>query len=111
MSAQSRLTVYQGPAGDHNDRAMSAVAELGAALSARLGERAVTVGDPLAADPRGWDIELERARPALRAMAARIDDVLGAGLTPVTAITRCAVALATQPRVAAHHPAAVSRPA
>ncbi len=51
MSAESRLTVYQGPAGDHNDRAMSAVAELGAALSARLGDQAVTVGEPLAADP------------------------------------------------------------
>jgi len=67
------LTVYQGPAGDHNDRAMSAVAKLGAALSARLGDQAVTVGEPLAADPQSWDVELERARPALRSMAARID--------------------------------------
>ncbi len=107
MSAESRLTVYQGPAGDHNDRAMSAVAELGAALSARLGDQAVTVGEPLAADPHGWEVELERARPALRSMAARIDEVLTGGLTPVTAITRCAVSLATQPRIAVHHADAV----
>lgn len=104
---ESRLTVYWGAAGDHNDRAMSAVTELGAALAARLAEPAVTVGQPLAADPQGWEVELERARPALQTLAARLDDVFAAGLAPVTAITRCAVALATQPRMAAHHPEAV----
>ncbi len=77
---ESRLTVYRGPAGDHNDRAMRAVPELGAALAARLAEPAVTVGEPLAADPQGWEVELERARPALQTLAARLDDVFAAGL-------------------------------
>lgn len=76
-------------------------------MSARLGERAVSVGQPVAADPQGWEIELERAIPSLKLLAERMDEVLTAGLTPVTAITRCAVALATQPRVLAHHPDAL----
>lgn len=107
MQLESQLPVYRGPAGDHNDRAMGEVAALGAALAARLSVPAVTVGQPLAANPQGWEVELERARPALASLAARLDDVFGAGLVPVTAITRCAVALATQPRLAAHHPGAV----
>ncbi len=107
MQLESRLTVYRGPAGDHNDRAMTAVTELGAALAARLAVPALTVGQPLTCDPQGWEVELERARPALASLAARLDDVFTAGLVPVTAITRCAVALATQPRLAARHPNAV----
>jgi arginase len=107
MRVSSRLSVYQGPAGDHNDRAMRAVADLGVALSARLGVEASTVGEPVPADPTTWDVELERARPSLVAMAGRIEEVLAAGLVPVTAMTRCAVALATQPRVMEHHPDAV----
>jgi arginase len=103
----SRLSVYQGPAGDHNDNAMQAVVDLGSAMSARLGIEASTVGEPIPADPAGWEVELERARPSLLAMASRIDAVLAAGQVPVTAMTRCAVALATQPRVLAHHPDAL----
>ncbi|PVG82440.1 arginase [Nocardioides gansuensis] len=40
-------------------------------------------------------------------MADRLDEVFGQGLLPVTALSRCAVALATLPVVARHRPDAV----
>ncbi len=101
------LSVYAGPAGDHNDRAMAAVHDLGAALADRLGLGYVTVGHPALADPAPWEVELARSRLTLALMAQRIDHVLEAGERPVTAITRCAVALATIPVVLRHHPDAV----
>lgn len=104
MASISRLSVYQGPAGDHNDRAMYAVSDLGRVLSTRLGIDAVVVGHSVAANPTLWDRELAKALPHLQKMGNRIDEVLSAGLVPVTAMTRCAVALATQPRVVSHHP-------
>ncbi|MGV9266879.1 arginase family protein [Kitasatospora sp. NPDC003701] len=103
----SSLTVYRGPAGDHNDRAMSAVALLGEALTRRLGISPVSVGSPEPARPTGWDGELRRALPTLRRMAGRVDQVMSAGQRPISAITRCAVALATQPVVLRHRPDAV----
>lgn len=105
--APVELTVYRGPAGDHNDRAMASVASLGVALAARLGAAGTTVGDPVPAADAEWAEELRRATPTLRTMAARIDDVLRAGAVPVSAITRCSVALATQPVVLRHRPDAV----
>ncbi len=101
------LSVYRGPAGDHNDHAMREVTGLGRALASRLRVDASSIGRPVPADPVGWDVELERARPHLSLMADRIDQVLVEGLVPITAMTRCAVALATQPRVLAHHPEAL----
>lgn len=107
MAVSSPLSVYRGPAGDHNDRAMQAVVELGRVLSVRLAADAVPVGQPLPADPAAWNVELERARPSLRLMADRMQEILAGGPTPVTAMTRCAVALATLPPVLAHHPEAL----
>lgn len=104
VAPTSCLSVYRGPAGDHNDHAMQAVSDLGRALSNRLGVSAVVVGRPVAADPTRWEGELEKARVQLQQMGHRIDEVLRAALVPVTAMTRCAVALATQPQVVAHHP-------
>ena len=98
------LTVYRGPAGDHNDRAVQAVTDVGAAFARRLGLESTVVGDPVAARPAWWDVELDRARADLQAMAARMDDVMAHGHVPVTAMTRCAVALATQPVVLRHRP-------
>jgi arginase family enzyme len=54
-----------------------------------------------------WRNELTAAAPTLEAMAHRYDAVYTAGQTPVTAFTRCAVALATLPAVARFHPAAL----
>lgn len=106
MTTSSRLSVYQGPAGDRNDRATHAVADLGRALSSRLGIEASIIGEQIRADPAAWEAELERAGRNLHAMADRMDEVLASDLVPVTAMTRCAVALATLPRVMEHHPEA-----
>lgn len=98
------VSVYQGPAGDHNDRAMTAVRQVGTALEELLGTPARVVADPVPSDPAGWETELARCRPALQLMAGRVDEVMSAGQRPVSAITRCAVALASQPVVLRHRP-------
>ena len=98
------LTHFAGRAGDHNDLAMIGSRELAGALSARLGIEATTVGAPEPALSVGWKEELDAATPTLKAMATQLDRVFTAGLTPVTASSRCAVALATLPVVAARRP-------
>lgn len=101
------LTHFAGRAGDHNDLAMIGSRELAGALAARLGVDATVVGKPEPALSVGWERELAAATPTLKAMADRLDQVFRAGLTPVTASSRCAVALATLPIVTAHRPDAV----
>ncbi|MFC7362874.1 arginase family protein [Nocardioides astragali] len=101
------LTHFAGRAGDHNDLAMIGSRELADALSARLGIEITTVGVPEPARSVGWKEELDAATPALKAMASQLDHVFSSGLTPLTACSRCAVALATLPVVAAHRPDAV----
>ena len=101
------LTRFASRAGDHNDRAMQASPLLAAALSERLGGTPTVIGRPRPASPTTWDEELTSALPDLRLMAAHYDRLLTDGLTPVTALSRCAVALATLPVVAQHRPDAV----
>jgi arginase len=103
----SVLTHFAGRAGDHNDRAMRGSRVIAAGLSTRLGAAPVVVGTAQPALCVNWDDELRAARPALQAMAEQYEKILGAGGTPITAMGRCAVALATLPRVAAHRPDAV----
>jgi arginase family enzyme len=81
--------------------------ELAAAMGARLGIDPVVVGSPEPALSVGWEEELAAATPTLRKMADRLDEVFGQGLVPVTASSRCAVALATLPVMARHRPDAV----
>ena len=107
MGADRSLTVYRGPAGDHNDRAVQAVTDVGDAFARRLGLAPTVVGTPVPARPDRWDVELGRARGDLAAMSARTGEVLAAGSVPVLAVTRCAVALATQPAVLRARPDAV----
>lgn len=101
------LSHFAGRAGDHNDLAMIGSRELAAAMGARLGVDPVVVGTPEPALSVGWEEELAAAIPTLREMADRLDDVFTQGLLPVTASSRCAVALATLPVVARHRPDAV----
>lgn len=101
------LTHFAGRAGDHNDLAMVGSRQLAQALASLLGIEATTVGAPQPALSVGWREELDAATPTLREMATRLDQVLRSGRTPVTASSRCAVALATLPVVAAHRPDAV----
>ncbi len=101
------LTMFCGRVGDHNDRAMSGAPVIGALLSERLGVPAHRVGTPAPASNQDWEPELEAGRGDLRAMGTRYEEVLAAGQVPVTAMTRCAVALATLPLIAGHRPDAV----
>ena len=107
MNRPCAVTTYAGPAGDHNNRAMQCSILVGEALAGRLEVPNVIVGKLREADPRWWDIELERARSSLQLMARQIDKVMAEGLKPVSALTRCAVALATVPVVVRHRPDAV----
>jgi arginase family enzyme len=101
------LTTYRGRAGDHNDVAMAASAEVGTELGRRFELTPTVVGEPAPALSLGWADELDAARGDLQAMARRYDDIFARGQVPVSAITRCAVALATVPAVARRHPDAV----
>src|SRR5690554_1351018 len=101
------LTHFASRAGDHNDRAMLATPFLADVLSKRLAAETVVVGEPQPASPTNWDLELAVAVPALRQMAARYDQLLTDGHSPVTVLSRCVVALATLPVIAKHRPDAV----
>ena len=101
------LTHFAGRAGDHNDLAMVGSQQLAEGLAALLGVEATTVGSPEPCLSVGWREELDAALPTLQEMADRLDQVFQAGLTPVSASSRCAVALATLPVVARHRPDAV----
>lgn len=98
------LTVFRGRAGDHNDRATSGSALLAAGLAQRLGVPAHQIGHPEPARNAGWETELSDALPALTEMADRYRQVLDDDSFPVTALSRCAVALATLPLIAQHRP-------
>lgn len=101
------LTVFQGRAGDHNDLALPAAAALASAYAAELGLAVQVIGTPEPALSADWRIELPLAMPALGAMATRIEQIMAAGARPLSAISRCAVALATLPVIAKHRPDAV----
>ncbi|MCD4535552.1 arginase family protein [Nocardioides sp. cx-169] len=101
------LTHFAGRAGDHNDLAMVGSRQLAEGLVALLGVEATIVGSPEPCLSVGWREELDAALPTLRQMADRLDRVFRSGRTPVTASSRCAVALATLPVVAKHRPDAV----
>ncbi|CAN7617401.1 arginase family protein [Agrobacterium tumefaciens] len=101
------LTVFQGRAGDHNDLAIPGAASVGLALSDELDQMPVIIGTPEAAMNADWGLELAAARHTLEKMSEHYDRVLSNGHLPVTALTRCAVALATLPVVAKYRPDAV----
>jgi arginase len=104
---QAVVTHFAARAGDHNDRAMQGSRILANELARRLDVMPVVVGSPEPALSVNWDAELSAARPALREMAWHYDKVFRDGHWPVTALSRCAVALATLPVVARHRPDAV----
>ncbi len=101
------VTHFAGRAGDHNNRAMIASPVLADALATRLDTVATVIGTPESALAANWDQELAAALPALQQMSAQFDQILTQGRVPVTALSRCAVALATLPVIADHRPDAV----
>ena len=98
------LTVFQGRAGDHNDRAIPGAASIGRALAKKLGLEPLLIGVPEPALNLPWEQELHAAMPALQAMVRRCESIYRMGLKPITASSRCAVSLATLPPVAKFYP-------
>ncbi len=98
------LTVFQGRAGDHNDLAIPGAASIGSMLSDQLGLTSTIIGTPERALNTGWKSELAAAMPALQELSAHYDAIFEDGAAPLTALTRCAVALATLPALAKHRP-------
>ncbi len=101
------VTHFAGRAGDHNDHAMAATPRLAAALADRYRTTPTVIGAPRPALSTSWEVELDTARDELTRMAEHYRALFVDGRTPVTALSRCAVALATLPVVAQHHPDAV----
>ena len=98
------LTVYQGLAGDHNGRAIVGARALGVRLEQRLGVTAAVISEPAPVLDTDWDVELAAAVDELRLLADTLDAAMAQGARPVSALTRCATAMATLPVVARHHP-------
>lgn len=103
-NADLRLTIYAGRTGDRNPRAMAGAAVLGAAVAARLGIPAATIGAPLPPLGGGWAAELEAARPSLALLAEVSAATFAAGATPIIVMGRCASSLATLPAAARNRP-------
>ncbi len=100
------LNIFEGRAGDRNDRAMKGAVVLGNALAVMAGvkpTRISTQQPPLSAH---WAIELEAARPELAELRDLIASELNQGLYPVTCLGRCAAGLGTLPAVARAYPEA-----
>lgn len=105
--ANIAVTHFAGRAGDHNDRAMAASPRLAAALADRYASATTIIGVPRPALCTGWEIELASARDDLVRMSEHYQTLFARGAVPVTALGRCAVALATLPVVTRHRPDAV----
>jgi arginase len=103
-SSDIALTICQSGAGDRNSRALIGARVLGEALAARIGVKPAMLGQVTAPVGGTWQQELAAARPSLRVLAEAVESALGAQRTPVTTLSRCAVALATLPVVAKHRP-------
>lgn len=104
---RTALTIFRGRAGDHNGLAMAGAVAVGAALARRFDLVATSMGKPEAALNAGWRQELDAALPSLRELAVHYENLFQRNLAPLTAMNRCAVALATLPVVAQHRPDAV----
>ena len=108
MTATSiALNIFEGRAGDRNDRAMKGAVILGNALAAAMGVKPTNIGRPQAPLSANWAIELEAAKLGLGELRDLIFSELDRGLHPVTCIGRCAAGLGTLPAVARVHPEAV----
>ena len=104
---QFAVSHFAGRAGDHNDRAMTGSPAIAAELTRRLGTAAAVVGSPAVPLNSDWRTELDAALPALTVMREWYESILSSGQRPATALSRCAVALATLPAVATYRPDAV----
>jgi arginase len=104
MTSSIALSIYQGLAGDRNERGILGASLVGHALSERFELTPKLIGVTRAPIDAGWDIELEAARKDLCALSTFIEQSLTLGHRPLTAMGRCASALATLPVIAKHRP-------
>lgn len=105
--AHVAVTHFAGRAGDHNDRAMKASPRLASALAERFRVTPTVIGSPRQSLSSNWDVELEAARDDLALMSNHYRTLFTESKVPVTALSRCAVALSTLPTVAHRRPDAV----
>ncbi|TCP01291.1 arginase family protein [Rubrivivax gelatinosus] len=98
------VLAFQGRVGDHNELAIPGARAVAAGMAARLGLEVVTVGTPEPVLNAGWDVELERARPALEQLRAAFDRLYARGARVAAATSRCAASIATLPVIARHRP-------
>jgi arginase family enzyme len=100
------LTVYQGRAGDRNERALAGSVLLGDAIAAHFELVQHLIGRPQPPLQLRWDAELAAARADLGRLAHAYQQLFAEQRRPVAVIGRCAAALATLPVVARHRPQA-----
>jgi arginase family enzyme len=101
------LTVYQGRAGDRNERARPAALAIGEFYSDALGISPAIVGTPRASLNDGWRAELDAAVPELLTLSSHCETMLKLGKRLLAATGRCATSIATLPVVAEARPDAV----
>ncbi len=104
MNSRS-LIVYRGRAGDRNTRGTAGAQLLGTLLARRYGLDTTLVSTPQRPLPTtAWNEQLAAARADLHAFAAALRASLSHGHRSITAMGRCAAALATIPVVAECYP-------
>ena len=100
----SVINCYQGRAGDRNGLAVPGARLVAQAIAERLALPVENICEPQPFLNATWDQELDVALGDLSVLASRLDQVFRLGQMPVTALTRCAAAIATLPVVVRHHP-------
>jgi len=98
------ITLFQGRVADHNNLAIPGAKSVARVLGEQLDLAVTVVGTPAPALHEGWQVELDAAKPGLRALAEQLDAVFARHARPLTALNRCAASLATLPVVARHRP-------
>lgn len=99
-----QLILSQGRVGDRAPRLIQGAAQTAAAISAHYDVRPRTVGTPSPEQHDDWTESLPAAKATLEAVAAAVEETLGAGRPPVVVAGTCSSGLGTMPVVARHHP-------
>jgi len=98
------LTIYQGRAGDRNERALAGSVLLGDDIATHFEMVQHLIGRPQPPLHAAWDVELAAARADLRRLAHAYEQLLSQRRPPLAILGRCAAALATLPVLGQHRP-------
>ncbi len=104
MTSPIALSIYQGLAGDRNERGILGASLVGGALSERFELTPKLIGVATAHIGVAWDLELEAAHKDLCALSAFTEQSFILGHRPLITMGRCASALATLPVIAKQRP-------